>query len=117
MTRPRRDPALEPFDHGTVVLRRDGEVAGHVATTLGTFWSPARPLTIQQCVWFLVVWADGVKEPPFEDYAPWTAVEEIRAGTFAWEDGPHRGTYAATWLPRAQGEARWAELGITLDDF
>jgi hypothetical protein len=113
-----RDVRLDVFDRGCLVLRRDGEIAGHVATTLGTFWSPGRPLTMQQCVWFVVVWADGEKEPAVEDYPPWTYVHEIREGRFDWPDGgPRSGEYGAEWLPWEEREAHWAALGVTLDDF
>jgi len=39
-------------------------------------------LSQQRWVWFIVVWANGVRERSFEDYAPWTAVREIESGTF-----------------------------------
>ena len=115
MLRREHDPALDVFDKGCLVLRRDGEVTGHVGTTLGTFWSTSRPLTWQQWVWFKVVWADGVVEDSFEDYPPWTVVTEVLNGTFTWDEkGPHRGEHTAEWLP--DGESRWPELGITLSD-
>jgi hypothetical protein len=65
----------------------------------GDLPSPSRPLTTQQWVWFIVVWADGERERLFEDYPPWTAVAEIRSGVFVWESGPHKGEYAVGWLP------------------
>ncbi|GAA1987766.1 hypothetical protein GCM10009718_26590 [Isoptericola halotolerans] len=112
------DPGLRDFDRGCFVLQRDGEVAGHAATLVGEFWSPGRPLTIQQNVWIVVVWADGGgREHSFEDYPPWTVVSEIRGGSFSWDDGPRSGTYTATRLPDAEADARWAELEITPDDF
>jgi hypothetical protein len=112
-----RDPALDVFDRGCLVLRRDGDVVGHVATSLGTFWSPARPLTIQQQVWLVLVWADGEREPIIEDYPPWSVVAEINDGVFTWDDGPHSGTYSAAWLPEGQREAKWTELGLSSADF
>jgi hypothetical protein len=113
-----RDPRLEAFDRSCFVLRRDGEVAGHVATTLSTFWSPGRPLTVQQWVWFVVVWADGQKQRSVEDYAPWTHVRDVWEGRFVWPDpGPHGGEYAVERVPAAEREIRWAALGVTLDDF
>jgi hypothetical protein len=112
-----RDPALDVFDRGCLTLRREGEVAGHVATSLGTFWSPSRPLTVQQQVWLVVVWADGEREPSIEDYPPWSVVTEIKAGTFTWDHGPRSGTYTATWLPEAESVAKRDELGIGPNDF
>lgn len=118
MLKRERDVRLEAFDRGCLVLRRDGKTAGHVATTLETFWSPGRPLTTQQCVWFVVVWTDGDKEPSVEDYPPWTFVREIWDGVFVWPDGDARnGEYTVEWLSDDQRQAKWAELGITLDDF
>ncbi|MFE7408821.1 hypothetical protein [Isoptericola sp. NPDC057559] len=110
------DPSLDVFDGGCLVLRRDGEVAGHVATMLGTFWSPGRPLTVQQQVWLVVVWADGERER-VEDYPPWSVVASIRAGEYVEDDGPHRGRYTVTWLPEVESEAMRAELGVTPADF
>jgi hypothetical protein len=113
-----RDERLNAFDGGCLVLRRDGEIAGHVATTASKFWSPGRPLTVQQQVWFVVVWADGEKEPSFEDYPPWTTVADIWNGVFVWDSArPHSGEYTAEWLPEGEREARWAALGVTLEDF
>ncbi len=31
-------------------------------------------------VWFIVVWANGDRERPFEDYPPWTVVRETQSG-------------------------------------
>lgn len=113
-----RDPDLDPFDGGCLALRRDGAIVGHVATTLGTFWSPGRARTLQQWVWLVVVWADGEKERAEEDHPPWTYVREIRDGTFSWPyPGPRGGDYTVEWLPDDEREAMWAELGVTLDDF
>lgn len=76
-----RDPELEIFRDGVAVLRSDdGNIAGYLSTTLDHFWSPGRPLTWQQCVWFEVIWANGHCERVEEDYPPWTLVEEVRQG-------------------------------------
>jgi hypothetical protein len=113
-----RDPDLDPFDGGCPALRRDGAIVGHVATTVGTFWSPGRARTLQQWVWLVVVWADGAKERAEEDYPPWTYVREIQDGTFSWpHPGPRGGDYTVEWLPGDERGAMWAELGVTLDDF
>lgn len=37
---PEGDPAIEPFRDGVGELRLNGELAGHVATSLSEFWSP-----------------------------------------------------------------------------
>jgi hypothetical protein len=113
-----RDVRLDAFDRGCLVLRRDGKTAGHIASKLDTFWSPGRPLTVQQCVWLVVVWADGEKEPEVEDYPPWTVAQGIWNGVFVWDDpGPRGGEYTVEWVPEKRSRARWAELGVTLDDF
>ena len=118
MLKRERDERLAPFDRGCLVLRRDGRIAGHVVTTLGTFWSPGRPLTVQQWVWLVVVWADGQKERAEEDYPPWTYVREIWDGVFVWPGpAPRGGEYTAEWLPDDERAATWDELGVTLDDF
>lgn len=46
-------------------MRRDGEVAGHVATQVGTFWAPLSFSRRRQWwVWFIVVWPMGIARPP-----------------------------------------------------
>jgi hypothetical protein len=118
MLKRERDPELSRFDRGCLALRREGAIVGHVATTLGTFWSPGRARTVQQWVWLVVVWADGEKERAQEDYPPWTYVREISDGEFVWPyPGPRGGAYTVEWLADEEREAKWAELGITLDDF
>lgn len=73
---------------------------------------------MQQWVWLLIVWADGTREGPFEDYPPWTTVAEIQRGIFVWEAaGPRSGEYEVEWLPEGDRQARWAQLGIAFDDF
>lgn len=109
---------MEAFDHGCLVLCREGEVAGHVATILSWFWSPSRPLTMQQWVWYIVVWADGERERSAEDYPPWITVTDIRNGVFVVEDdGPRSGEYLAEWLPEPEAKAQWERLGLTVEDF
>ena len=111
------DSALDVFDRGCLVLRRGGHVAGHLATLLSTFWSPGRPLTLQDRVWFVVVWDDGERESLIEDYPPWSYVTEIQAGVLVWESGPHQGAYTVAWLSDGEAAARWEALGITVDEF
>lgn len=86
---PEPDPSLDVFRDGVAVLRREGQVAGHVATPVKTFWAPLGFSRRRQWwVWYIVVWADGAREQPGEDYPPWTAVREMQSGTFSWdEDG------------------------------
>ena len=115
---PDPDPGLEAFREMIAVLRRDGEVAGHVASTVSTFWSPAKPLSRQWWVWFVVVWSDGDRERAFEDYPPWTFVSELQSGTFVWdEEGAHKGTYSARLLAGEEEEFTRAALNIRPEDF
>jgi hypothetical protein len=110
-----RDPALDRFREGVAVLRsEDGQIAGHLATVVDGFWSPFRPLTWQERVWWLVTWSDGRRERIEEDYSHWTIVEEVRRGQVELEVGPRAETaiFTVEWL---EGEARstaWASYGI-----
>ncbi|MGQ0842740.1 MAG: hypothetical protein ACT4QF_01265 [Sporichthyaceae bacterium] len=108
MRRAAPDPDLTPFDDGFAELRRDGGIRGRLRTTVGTFWSPSRPLSRRSWVWFDVVWSDGTRENPFEDYPPWTYVTEVLEGHFDWEGTTHAGEYEVVWLEgdeqRRQGE-------------
>lgn len=73
---------------------------------------------MQPWVWLVVVWADGTKERAVEDYPPWTYVREIWDGVFVWErPAPLGGEYTVEWVPDHERDARWQELGITLDNF
>ena len=116
---PEPDPALDPFRGGLAVLRRDGQVAGHVATQVTTFWSPLSfSLRRQWWVWYIVVWADGDRERAQQDYPPWTTVAEMRSGSFTSdEDDQHHGAYTVEWLPEAEREPVLGDLGISQDDF
>ena len=116
---PKPDPALDPFRNGVAVLRRDGQVAGHVATTVGTFWGPfSLTLRLQWWVWYIVVWANGDRERSQEDYPPWIVVTEMQAGTFTWEENDiHRGQYTVEWLRESEREGALADLGIAQEDF
>lgn len=94
-------------------------MAGHVATSLATFWNPLSfSLQQQWWVWYIVVWANGGREPSEEDYPPWIVVSQIKSGTFIWEkDDVHRGEYKAEWLPQTQRAEMLADLGIGPNDF
>lgn len=116
---PEADPALDAFRGGVAALRRDGEVAGHVATTVMTFWAPfSFSRRRQWWVWFIVVWANGDREMPDEDYPPWTVVREMQSGTFTWEqDDAHRVDYTVEWLPEEARQEALSALRIGPDDF
>lgn len=102
-----RHPDLEVFRDGIAVLRsNDGEIAGYLVTTLNEFWSPGRPLTWQQCVWYEVIWADGRRERVEEDYPPWTLVDEVRQGRVELEVGGVAATAATYLLEWMKGDAR-----------
>jgi len=100
-------------------LRRDGELAGHVATQVGTFWAPLSFSRRRQWwVWFIVVWADGDREPPDEDYPPWTVVGEMLSGAFSRkQDDAHGGSYTVAWLPEEARHETLSALGIRPEDF
>ena len=115
---PKPDPALDPLRGGVAVLRRDGEVAGHVATKVTTFWAFSFSLRRQWWVWYIVVWADGKRERAKEDYPPWSVVAEMQSGTFTWDpDDLHQGEFTVEWLPEREREAVLADIGIAHDDF
>jgi hypothetical protein len=100
------------------VLRRDAEVAGHAATQVSTFWAPfSFSLRRQWWVWLIVVWSNGDRERPEEDYPPWTYVREMQSGRLSWEQGSHRGDYVVEWLPEDQREQMLLTLQIRPGDF
>lgn len=116
---PEPDSSLDVFRGGVATLRRDGQVAGHVATSVRTFWAPfSLSRRRQWWVWYIVVWANGDREPPDEDYPPWIVVREMQSGTFSW-DGPdeHRGHYVVDWLPEEARREVLAGLRIRPEDF
>jgi hypothetical protein len=116
---PEPDPALDVFRGGLAALRRDGEVAGHVATTVTTFWAPFKFSRRRQWwVWYIVVWANGDRERADEDYPPWTVVREMLSGTFIWDqDDGHRGDYAVEWLSEEARQETLSALRIGPADF
>jgi hypothetical protein len=110
-----RDPALDPFREGVATLRtEDGQVAGYLAAIVDEFWSPGRPLTWQERVWWLVTWSDGRRDRIEEDYPPWIIVDEVRRGRVELETTP--GAVASTFIPEwLEGEDRadaWRRYGI-----
>lgn len=116
---PEPDKSLDPFRGGVAVLTREGKVEGHVASMVGTFWSPSRLFTRQWWVWFIVVWSDGDRESPFEDYPPdWLTVNDLKAGRFVWnDDQAHQGSYDAEWVPSDRREQVLREIGVPPQDF
>jgi hypothetical protein len=117
---PPPDPVIDRFRDGMAVLRRGGEVCGHVATSVGFFSTPWRPRSRQPWVWFIVVWSDGTRERPFEDYPPWTWVSEMTAGIFEWDGhagDPRSGTYDVEWLSEDDTASAWEERSISPQDF
>ena len=126
------DPELRSYDHGLGTLRVDGELKGYLASIVGKMRFPS----VQLWPWFVVVWADGAKENPFEDYGPsWWAVRELDAG-YLQHYGPSvsseqrffgkrfagsvRGQpcrFEFEWLPPAEAASKWQELGLVDSDF
>jgi hypothetical protein len=115
---PDPDPSLDPFVDGLGVLSRGGVFAGHVATTRGEFrtlFSRKR----QWWIWSIVIWADGRRELPEEDYPPWTTVTEMKKGileVFS-PDETRAGRYDFEWLSAHDAREGWFQLGITHADF
>jgi len=126
------DPSLSAYDHGLGELRVEGVLKGYLASVRLEMVFPAR----QWWVWFVVVWADGRRERPLEDYGPkWLIVRELDAGYFD-HFGPTTMTprpsrffarfdvqggepqvYGFAWLPAGEAAAKWQELGLNDDDF
>lgn len=126
------DPELRAYDHGVGTLSVNGELKGHLASVLGEMKFPSR----QPWPWFVIVWADGTKEHPFEDYGPgWHTVRELDAGhldyfgpsvpgqtRFLWMTFHHSHSgppcaYDFAWLPADEAAEKWAELGLVDSDF
>ncbi|MBZ4485856.1 hypothetical protein LQ938_10260 [Microbacterium sp. cx-55] len=126
------DPQLRTYDRGLGTLRVEGEIEGYLASIVGKMRFPSA----QVWPWFVVVWIDGTKGDPFEDYGPhWWTVRELNAGylqhygrsvtsgqrffgkRFAGSvAGPPR-RFEFEWLPRAEAASKWQELGLVDTDF
>jgi hypothetical protein len=126
------DPQLRAFDHGVGTLTVDGELRGYLASVVGRIVFPGRGLW----PWFVIVWLDGTKESPFEDYGPgWYTVRELEAGQLD-HFGPSvsvetrilwwkvRGTmpgpptvYDFAWLPADEAAVKWRDLDLRDSDF
>lgn len=113
------DASLDVFDRGVGVLTLDGEVVGHVATSRSWFWSPFSPLRKQWWIWYIVIWADGVRERSAEDYPPFIAAEEMKRGSLEVlaDDATRSGTFDFEWLSSADGEIVRRDLDIQDSDF
>ena len=112
-TPPPHDPALDPFMWGLAVLRLNGQTAGHLATTLGSF-SSLFPRQMRPWVHYIAIWSDGTREPAEEDYPPWTFIREMQDGYFS---GPRPVRYEAAWLEEPDRSRMWGELGVSAADF
>jgi len=125
------DAELSAYDHGLGTLRVDGELKGYLASVVGKIVFPSR----SPWPWFVIMWADGLKEPSFEDYGPsWWTVRELDAGYLdlfaqgvagekrflgkfwaAKRGAAHRFDFA--WLPAEEAAKKWQELGLVDADF
>lgn len=123
---------LRAYHHAVGALTADGEVIGHLASVFGSMMVPPGA----PWLWFVIVWADGRKEPAFEDSGPaWPTVRKLDVG-YLEHRGPSttsegrllgfrvtnvvrgpmmRSDYAR--LPNDEAAAAWARLGLTDRDF
>ncbi len=126
------DKQLRAYHRAVATLSVDGAVVGHLASVVGSMVLP----TNAPWPWFVIVWSDGTKEPPFEDYGPlWPVVRELEAG-YLEHHGPStsregrflgfrvtsrtRGPalrFEVARLPADIAEETWARLGLSDDDF
>ncbi|WP_150957680.1 hypothetical protein [Microbacterium testaceum] len=126
------DTSLRSYHRAVWTLSVDGEPHGHLAcVVLEMAWPRRAPW-----LWFLVVWPDGQKELPFEDYGPgWYTLREIDAGfldyhlpsvtvgqRFLWRraSANKHGAPRRFELEKLAGEVvarRWDELGLRDEDF
>lgn len=124
------DPQLRAFDHGVGTLSVDGQLRGYLASVVGHM-ADGEPWP-----WFRIIWLDGRKDEPFEDYGPdWRTVRELDAGKL-----DHHGpsvvrerrilgkavrysvsgvpcVFDFAWLGRDEAVAKWDELGLADEDF
>ena len=113
------DASLDAFDGGVGVLSRDGVRAGHVATVRWQYHG-LLGRQLHWWIWYLVVWEDGTRERSQEDYAPYLAVQAMRAGYLDVDvarDPTRAGRYDFAWLPPAEAAATRERLGIQDSDF
>lgn len=126
------DPELRAYDRGVGTLKVNGELKGYLACLLGEMSFPAN----QPWPWFVVVWLNGSREWPFEDYGPeWYTVRELDSGSFNfWEPSKTKKSrflwwktttsvtgppcvYDFAWLPLEEARVKWEELGLKDEDF
>lgn len=117
-TPPDPDTSLDPFVDGLGVLSRDGFIAGHVATVRTEFHT-LFSRKMQWWIWSLVIWSDGTRERPEEDYPPWTSVTAMKNGYLdvLSQSAARAGRYNVEWLSPDEARAGWAKLGISQADF
>lgn len=113
------DPSLDPFRDGVGELLREGQVVGHLASSVSEFRALFSPRQLQWWVWLVAVWPDGTRERSLQDYAPWTYVDELRHGFIDCDEWtPERGgRYEFRWLPLAEAAAVRESFSITSSDF
>jgi len=126
------DASLRSYHHAVWTLSIDGELHGHLACVVSEMmWPPRAPW-----LWFLVVWIDGRREPPFEDCGlGWYTLRDIDAGyleyhlpsmtveqRFLWarisadqHGAPRR--YTVEGFPADLAAHRWDELRLQDDQF
>jgi hypothetical protein len=126
------DTGLATYQHGLGTLHVDGELRGYLASVVGEMSIPNH----QPWLWFVVVWRDGTKEFPFEDYGPkWPTIRELDAGYLdhfepsTTTEGRFLGfrsvqsrpgppcRYEFAWLPAAEAATKWQQLGLVEEDF
>ncbi|MFK4113116.1 hypothetical protein ACI2K6_00635 [Microbacterium sp. NPDC006705] len=126
------DDTLQAYDRRIGALVIEDQVVGHVASVVREMRFPSR----QRWLWFTVVWPDGSRELPFEDYGPgWHTVRELEAGYLAYHLqstvherrllGRHwlsarwgaSQTFGVRWLEGDVAARRWLELGLRDEDF
>lgn len=129
------DPTLQCWDGGAAELRLDGELKAYLTCVVLEMRFPTRG----PWFWYILVWPDGFKEYPQEDYGPeWDAVRELDAGYFigparpsteyrsrflgldlgvARRSSPNEVTYDVAWLPPTEAAAVWERFNLTREDF
>jgi hypothetical protein len=116
---PAADPSIDPFRDGVGELSRDGEIVGHLASSVSHFRTLFSPRQLQWWVWLVAVWPDGTRERSIEDYPPWSYVDDIKHGFIECDEwrAERRGRYDFRWLPAAEAAATRASLSIQPSDF
>lgn len=124
--------SLPEYHRAVWTVSVEGELRGHLAcVVLEMVWPPRAPW-----LWFLVIWLDGRRELPFEDYGPgWYTLREVDAGfldhhlpsvtveqRLLWRRtvAQERGAPQRFELEKLSAEAaarRWDELGLADDQF